>query len=85
MAQSVAFERDFGFELFTTQIAEVTSLCVVPVHVSLQVIPAAACVVAHAAHVWLQTCTRGHVCTNTHFKRSPAAQQKQKNDRMWQK
>lgn len=58
VAQSVAFQRYFGFELFTAQIAEVTSLCVVPVHVSLQVIPAAACVVAHAADVRLHTCTR---------------------------
>lgn len=53
VAQSVAFQRSFGFELFTTQIAEVTLLCVVSVHVSLQVTPAAARIVAHAADVWL--------------------------------
>lgn len=55
VAQSVAFERDFRFELFTAQVTEVASLCVVSVHVGLQVTPAAACVVTHSADVWLQT------------------------------
>lgn len=63
MAQPVAFQRDFGLELFATQITEVTPLCVVPVHVGLQVIPATAGVVAHAAHVGLHT---WRMCTNTH-------------------
>lgn len=35
VAHSVAFQRDFRFELFTAEITEVTSLCVVSVHVSL--------------------------------------------------
>lgn len=64
VAQPVAFQRDFGLELFAAQITEVTPLCVVSVHVGLQVIPAAAGVVAHAAHVGLQT---WHTCTNTHL------------------
>lgn len=59
MAQSVAFERDFRFELFTAQITEVTSLCVVSVHVSLQVASTAACIVTHTADIWLQTYTHG--------------------------
>lgn len=81
VTQSVAFQRDFRFELFTTQITEVTSLCVVSVHMSLQVTPAAACIVTHIADVWLQTCSHGHTHTrtNTHLKRSPADQQRQKN------
>lgn len=57
VAQSVAFQRNFGFEFFTAQIAQVTPFCVVSVHVSLQVTSAAACIVAHAADIWLQTCT----------------------------
>lgn len=57
VAQSVAFQRDLRFELFTAQITKVTSFCVVSVHVSLQVAPAAACVVAHSAGIWLQACT----------------------------
>lgn len=60
VAQSVALQRDFGFELFTAQIAQVTPLCVVSVHVGLQVVPAAACIVAQAADIRLQTCTHGH-------------------------
>lgn len=60
VAQSVAFQRDFGFELLAAQIAEVTPLGVVPVHVGLQVVPAAAGVVAQVAGVRLQTCTQGH-------------------------
>lgn len=60
VAQSVAFQCDFGFELFAAQIAEVTSLGVVPVHVGLQIVPAAARVVTQVAGVWLQTCTHGH-------------------------
>lgn len=64
MAQPVALQRHFGLELLATQITEVTPLCVVSVHVGLQVIPAAAGVVTHAAHVGLQT---WHTCTNTHF------------------
>lgn len=60
VAQPVAFQRDFGFELFTTQITEVTFLCVVSVHVGLQVALTAASVVAHRADVRLQTCTHGH-------------------------
>lgn len=35
VAQSVAFQRDFGFELFTTQITQMMPLCVVSVHMSL--------------------------------------------------
>lgn len=66
VAQSVAFQRYFGFELFTTQIAEVTFFCVVSVHVSLQVTPAAACIITQAADVRLQTCTHGHTCVKTH-------------------
>lgn len=58
MAQSVAFQCDFGFELFAAQIAEVTSLGVVSVHVGLQVVPAAASIVAQVAGVRLQTCTQ---------------------------
>lgn len=59
MAQPVALQRDFGFELLAAQVAEVTPLAVVPVHVGLQVVPAAAGVVAQVAGVRLQTCTRG--------------------------
>lgn len=59
MAQSVALQRDFGFELFAAQITEVTPLRVVPVHVGLQVVPAAAGVVAQVAGERLQTCTQG--------------------------
>lgn len=57
VAQSVAFERDFRFELFPAQITEVTFLCVVSVHVSLQVTPAAARIVTHTAHIRLHTYT----------------------------
>lgn len=64
VAQPVAFQRNFRFELFTTQIAQVMPFCVVSVHVSLQVTPAAACIVAHATDVGLQTCTHGHTYTN---------------------
>lgn len=60
MAQPVALQRDLGFELFATQIAEVPPLGVVPVHVGLQVVPAAAGVVTQVAGVRLQTCTQGH-------------------------
>lgn len=60
VTQSVALQRDFGFKLFTAQIAQVTPLCVVSVHVGLQVVPAAACVVAQAADIRLQTCIHGH-------------------------
>lgn len=63
VAQSVAFQRHFRFELFTTQITEVTPLCVVSVHMSLQVTLAAACIVTHAADVWLQTC-KHETCSN---------------------
>lgn len=60
VAQSVAFQCDFWFELFAAQIAEVTSLSVVPVHVGLQVVPAAAGIVAQVTGVRLQTCTQEH-------------------------
>lgn len=60
VAQSVAFQCNFGFELFTTQITQVTPLCVVSVHVGFQIVPAAACVVTQAADIRLQTCTHGH-------------------------
>lgn len=60
VAQSVALQRHLWFELFTTQITKVASFAVVSVHVSLQVAPAAACVVAHVASIRLQTCTHGH-------------------------
>lgn len=53
VAQSVAFQRHFGFELLATQIAEMTPLCVVSVHMSLQVTPTAARVVTHTAGVRL--------------------------------
>lgn len=72
VAQSVAFQRDFRFELFTTQITEVTSLCVVPVHMSLQVTPAAAGIVTHTADVRLQTCTHGHTYKRTQITSSSA-------------
>lgn len=60
VAQSVAFQCDFWFELFAAQIAEVTSLSVVPVHVGRQVAPTAAGVVAQIAGIWPQTCTQKH-------------------------
>lgn len=83
VTQSVAFQRDFRFELFTTQITEVTSLCVVSVHMSLQVTPAAACIVTHIADVWLQTCSHGHTHTYKHtFKKitSGSAKTKEQQD-----
>lgn len=60
VGQSVAFQRAFRFELFAAQIAKVMSFRVVSVHVGLQVAPAAACVVAHSADIWLHTCISGH-------------------------
>lgn len=41
VAQPMAFQGEFRFELFTTQIAEMMTLRVVSVHVSLQVAPIA--------------------------------------------
>lgn len=41
VAQPVAFQGEFRFELFTAQIAEMMTLRVVSVHVSLQVAPIA--------------------------------------------
>lgn len=64
VAQSVAFQRDFRFELLPAQIAQVTSLCVVAVHVGLQVALTAACVVTHAADVRLQTYSHRHTWTH---------------------
>ena len=55
VAQSVAFQSDFRFERFTTQITDVTSVFIVSIHMSLQVTPTAACVVTHCAEVWFQT------------------------------
>lgn len=78
MAQSVTFQRDFGFELFAAQIAEVAPLRVVTVHVSLKVAPAAACIVAHAANVRLQTWTHGHTNKNYCLKRSTTVQHSKK-------
>lgn len=66
VAQSVAFQCDFRFELFTTQITDVTSVFVVSVHMSLQVTPTTACIVTHGAEVWLQTYKHRH---NDHFTR----------------
>lgn len=60
VAQSVAFQRNLRFEFFTTQITKVASLRVVSVHVSLQVAPAAACVVAQSAGIRFQTYKGGH-------------------------
>lgn len=60
VAQSVAFQCDFGFELFAAQITEVSFLGVVPVHVGLEVVPAAAGIVAQVAGIRLHTCTHGH-------------------------
>lgn len=56
MILSVAFQRDFRFELFTTQVTEMTFLCVMSVHMGFQVTPAAARVVTHSTHVGFQTC-----------------------------
>lgn len=60
VAQSVAFQRNLWFELFTTQITKVASFAVVSVHVSLQIASAAACVVTHGAGIRLQTYTWRH-------------------------
>lgn len=54
MVQSVAFQREFRFELFTAQITEMMLLAAVPVHVGLQVTPIAARVATHGAGVRLQ-------------------------------
>lgn len=61
VAQSVAFQRDFRLELFAAQITEMTSLCVVSVHMSLEVAPTATRIVTHITEVWLQTYTHRYI------------------------
>lgn len=73
----MAFERVFRFELFTAQITQVMPLCVVSVHVSLQVTPTAACVVAQVADEGLHTYK--HKCAQkVNYMRKPKASKKQK-------
>lgn len=55
VVQSVTFQRELRFELFTTVITEMMLLTAVSVHVGLQVTPIAARVAAHTADVGLQT------------------------------